>query len=141
MEWITPTEDDILTRLSAPELAAFRGVALADGQADPIARMISTVVDYMRGYIEQGNRFAWESQAGGTIPKAGLHVFLDLIVPVIEKRPVGAVIDVSGIRLDARKDSVNWLKWAAERPVVNLQAVSKPTYSPAKRRTRNNPYE
>ena len=112
--WITPTEDDILTRVSGPELDAFRSAALASGQADPVAPLITSVVNMMRGYISRCGNVDMTTKAAGTIPTSGLHPFLDIIVPTIQGRPAGAVIDgTNGIRLDARSDAMKWLAAAA----------------------------
>lgn len=113
--WITPTEDDILTRCSGPELDAFRTAALATGQADPIAALITSTVNMMRGYIAQCPNVDMTTKDEGTIPESGLFAFLDIIVPTIQGRPAGAVIEGSGnIRIDARSDAMKWLRDAAK---------------------------
>ena len=119
MSWITPTEAHILTRVSGPELDAFRGAALATGQADPIAEQISIVISFMRGYIARCANVDMTTKVAGTIPASGLHAFLDIIVPTIQGRPAGAVIEgTSGIRLDARSDAMKWLRDAADCKVA-----------------------
>ena len=114
-EWIAPTEAHILTRMSGAELDAFRRAALASGQGDPIEAQTRIVVDYMRSYISRCGDVDMTTKPEGTIPVGGLHVFLDIIVPTIQGRPAGAVIDgTSGIRLDARSDAMKWLKDCAQ---------------------------
>jgi len=114
MSWIAPTEAHILTRVSGPELEAFRAAALGTGQADPVAGTITIVVNMMRGYIARCANVDMTTKEAGTIPESGLHHFLDIIVPTIQGRPAGAVIEgTSGIRIDARSDAMKWLKDAA----------------------------
>lgn len=112
--WITPTEAHILTRVSGPELEVFRGVVLAEGQADPVAATIKIVVDMMRGYIFNCPTVKQAEHEAGTLPESGMNTFLDIIVPTIQGRPAGAVIEgTNGIRIDARSDAMKWLRAAA----------------------------
>lgn len=122
MSWIAPTEADILTRVSGAELEAFRAVALGEGQSDPVAAQTATVVDFMRGYLRRCSQHVMGDD--GTIPAEGLHVFLDLIVPVIQQRPAGALIDASGIRLDARSDANKWLTAAAKCEILFADSIA-----------------
>lgn len=119
MPWIRPTEADILTRMSAPELAAFRAAALGLGQEDAIEAQISAVVNMMRGYIARCPNVDMSTKEAGTIPASALHFALDILVRVIQQRPAGAVIEgTSGIRLDASSDAMKWLRDAAECKVA-----------------------
>lgn len=112
--WIIPTEDHILTRVSGVELAAFRNTVLGDGQTDPVAGTIAIVVNMMRGYIFNCPTVKKEDHEEGTLPASAINTFLDIIVPTIQMRPAGAVIEgTNGIRLDARSDAMRWLKAAA----------------------------
>lgn len=115
MSWIAPTEAHILTRVSGPELEAFRAAALATGQADPVAGTIKIVIDFMLDYIYACPTVKKADHEEGTIPESAMFVFLDIIVPAIQGRPAGAVIEgTSGIRLDARSDALKWLIRASE---------------------------
>lgn len=144
-DWITPSEDDILTRCSGVELETFRGVVLAEGQADPLSKQIEIVVNFMRGYIFTCPNVKEADHEAGTIPSSALHVFLDIIVPTIQGRPAGAVIEgTNGIRLDARSDAMRWLK-AASKCEVAVDEVPSPVTPGApiptpriKKRSRNN---
>lgn len=119
MAWITPTEDHILTRVSGAELEAFRSAALATGQADPVAGTIKIVVDFMWGYIFNCPTVKQADHEAGTLPESAISPFLDIIVPTIQGRPAGAVIEgTNGIRLDARSDAMKWLKAAANCEVA-----------------------
>lgn len=127
MSWITPTEADILTRCSGPELEAFRTAALGTGQDDPIPALITSTVNMMRGYIAQCPNVDMTTKAAGTIPDSGLFAFLDIIVPTIQGRPAGAVIEgTNGIRLDARSDAMKWLRDAAACKIA-VDEVPPPT--------------
>ena len=111
INWITPSEADILTRVSGAELDAFRSAALAADQPDPVQAQITAVVNFMRGYISRCPNVDMTTKDAGTIPASGLHPFLYIIVPTIQGRPAGAVIEgTNGIRIDARSDAMRWLK-------------------------------
>lgn len=118
MSWITPTEADIIAAgCSAAELDVFRSVALGVGQPDPLDAQIANVVYFMRGYLRRCSQHIIGED--GTIPAEGLQVFCDLIVPIIQKRPAGALIDSENhIRLDAKGDSIRWLERAAKCEIL-----------------------
>lgn len=119
MAWIIPTEEHILTRVSGAELEAFRSAALALDQPDPVAGTIKIVVDMMRGYIFNCPTVKQEDHEADTLPESAINPFLDIIVPTIQGRPAGAVIEgTNGIRLDARSDAMKWLKAAANCEVA-----------------------
>lgn len=66
MPWITMDESRVRSRLSAPELAALKSVALQAGQTSPLPDVIASVTQAVRGYVE-----AWAANrlgAGATIP-------------------------------------------------------------------------
>lgn len=147
MSWITPTETHLLELgLSGPELEAFRGAALGEGQADPVAGQIAAVVNFMRGYFRRCSQHVMGED--GTIPAEGLTVFGELVVPIIQRRPAGALIDASGVRMDAKKDAVRWLERAAACEVMfedsvpasqpDAGPVASPSYTgPSRTRKRN----
>jgi hypothetical protein len=126
MTWRAPTETDILNAgCSGAELTAFRGAALASGQADPLAGQIAIVVNFMRGYIARCPNVDMTTKDDGTIPECGILTFCDIIVPIIQGRPAGALIDPNGIRLDARGNAMKWLTDAA-RCLVAVDEVPPP---------------
>lgn len=49
--WIELTEDDVLTRLAGPELAAYRTAAKKEDQDDPLPATLAAVTDEVRGYV------------------------------------------------------------------------------------------
>lgn len=51
MAWITLTEDDILTRLSGPELTAIKTAALAVDQENPLPDVLLTVTRLVRSKV------------------------------------------------------------------------------------------
>jgi hypothetical protein len=51
MAWIAITETDVLTKLSAPELAALKGAAKDPSQTTILADVITQVVREVRGYV------------------------------------------------------------------------------------------
>ena len=51
MAWISLSTEDVKPSLAGAELDALQTAALADGQADPVAAIITEVVNEIRGYI------------------------------------------------------------------------------------------
>ncbi len=51
MSWISLTEAHVLTKLSAPELAALKTAAIGAAQADPLPEVVAQVVREVRGYV------------------------------------------------------------------------------------------
>lgn len=66
MAWITLTEDDIITKLSGPEIAAMKSAARQAEQEDPLPPVIEQVVREIRGYVAGCPRNTLG--AGETIP-------------------------------------------------------------------------
>lgn len=106
--WVSVAEADLKTRISGPELSAFRAAALATGQADPIAAVTLQVVDLVRGYIGacQSNTLG----AAGTVPEKLLGVTLDLLVVEVEKRCAGKLIDPNGHRANSAREAMAILR-------------------------------
>lgn len=63
--WQTVQPSALQATLSAPELAAFKTVALEDGQAEPLQEIIDQTVEEVRGYISAGS---FALGAAGTVP-------------------------------------------------------------------------
>jgi len=84
MAWITITEADVLTALSEPELTAFRGKGLAEGQPDTLEPVIAQVANEIRGRVAACGRH--RLGAGTTIPEELLGVALDLVVQQLADR-------------------------------------------------------
>jgi hypothetical protein len=103
MTWRAPTESDLLDRISAEELQSLRMASLAQGQGDPIATTLQTVVDEVRGYIA-ANR---ENVLGplGTLPPRLIGPAMDLLLLKIGSRLVGIVFDPDNIRRDAAREA------------------------------------
>jgi hypothetical protein len=77
MSWIAVTENDVLTVLSGPELAAFRSAALKQGQSDPLQPTIDTVTALVRSFVaaHPHNQLG----AGNTVPERLKAATLDII--------------------------------------------------------------
>ena len=108
MAWVAITEADVLTVLSGPELAAYRSVALAGGQADPVAPIIGQVVDLVRGYV--GGCTSNQLGEAGTIPAKLLQPALDIIAVRIPRR--------------VRKDPTQARQDAHDQAIALLEKVS-----------------
>ncbi len=73
--WVEISVNDVKTRLAAAELAAYRSVALAAGQVDPISDITAQVVHDIRGYAAIHARLG----AGMTIPDELLGAAVDMV--------------------------------------------------------------
>ena len=109
--WITITETHLKTRLSDPELTAFKSVALAAGQANPVSEIIADVTNLIRGYVAncQRNRLG----SDGTIPDKLLSSALAIIVMQVMTRAAGKVIDPNGVRQKASEDAIRLMEQVA----------------------------
>jgi len=96
MSWRAITESDLLTRMSGPELEAFREAALGDTQGDPVSSVITQITNTVRGYIAACDRNT--IGAAGAIPETLLGTALDLILIEIQTRAAGILIDPEEIR-------------------------------------------
>ena len=111
MAWITPTVDNLRSHISDAEFKILQQSFVADDQADPLAAMISEVVDEMRGYIAAGG-----IRLGlvGTIPQR-----LVSTLGIIVRNRAGNRFNVSSLISDTRKteyqDAVHRLEQIAER--------------------------
>lgn len=94
--WRAVTEADVSTRLSGRELVAYRNAALGPAEVDPIANLIETVTNKVRGYIA-GNP---DNVLGpvGTLPETQIDTALALLVVRVMSRCYGEVLDPSGQR-------------------------------------------
>lgn len=99
MAWRALTEADLLTQISGPELDGFRAAALGDGQVDPIAPQMTSVVSEVRGYVASNQR----NQLGavGTMPDELITHAAALVVIQLMSRAAGTIIDPNNVRRDA----------------------------------------
>ena len=97
--WRPINEQDLLLKLSGPELDGFRSSALeaSPAQADPVAGVILQVVQTCRGFISR-NQSNLPMGAPGTIPETLIGPAVDLIVLAIMSRAAGIVLDPEGQR-------------------------------------------
>lgn len=98
MSWLTITEANVLSKLSAPELAAMKTAALASGQANPLTEAIADVVREVRGYVAacSGNTLG----EGDTIPDELLGAAINRIRYELATR-----LPVASLLTDARKEA------------------------------------
>jgi len=75
--WITITTDDVKTRLSGAEFAAYTTKALSAGQSDPLPDITAQVVREVRGHVAGGGNTIGD---GLTIPDELLAAAVDMIV-------------------------------------------------------------
>jgi len=104
MSWRPPTEADLLSgSISGAELSAYRAAALGESQADPVTAQLSTVTNFVRGYISANA----ENSLGndGTLPEAVIPAAMDYIAVDIIKRLPGRKIDEA--RATARKEAID----------------------------------
>jgi phage gp36-like protein len=108
MPWITPTENDLIARLSGPELAAYRTAALKAGQSDPVVPVLAGVVSEVRGYVA-GHK-ANALGPAGTIPDTLLDAAMALVVA---RLPARLPLTLTDARIDAKKDALALLSKVA----------------------------
>ena len=119
MAWITLTETDLLSRLSDPEVAAFKDAAVRGSEGDATV-ILGQVTDLVRGYVG----VEYTLGASGTIPQKLKGPALDIAVIDIMKRAGGTIIDPGGERKAAKDDALHLLeqvaagKFAIEEPTV-----------------------
>lgn len=140
MAWITPTENDLKTRLSGPELSAFRAAALDAGQDDPVDYVMDQAIDLVRGYVAACPRNVLG--LAGTIPQKLLGALLDILVIDVMKRAGGLIVDADGERKKAKDEALRLLervadgKFAIEEPETEDTethgAVTPSTSSPTR---------
>lgn len=117
MAWITPSADDVKTRLTGAELAAFRTVALASGQADPITQIMLDCVNEVRGYVAAGG---YTMGAAGTIPPQTLAPALAIISYRLATR---LPLKVSEDRRKQYEDAIAYFRdVAAKRSLIEQDA-------------------
>lgn len=127
MPWIIPTETDLLARLSAPELAAYRAAAIKAGQADPVPEILGGVVAEVRGYVA-GHK---PNTLGppGHIPDTLLDAAMALAVA---RLPARLPITLSDLRKDAKDDALRLLasvaagRFFVAAPEEGFQAPEQP---------------
>lgn len=111
--WVTIDADLVLTKLSSPELVAFRSKALASGQADPLAEVISQVVDSVRqGIGQNANNVLADGQ---TVPPSAVRHTLAIIRPLIASRLPGMARLMDEIRKTEWENGEAWVK---SKPLV-----------------------
>lgn len=115
--WQTVSESDLTTVVSGAELSAYRTAALADGQADPVAAVITAAVNECRGRIaaHPKNKLA----SGETIPAALLpHVLVLARQRIFSRLPV----KISQARQDEYSETQAFLRDVAK----GLVAIDQP---------------
>jgi len=120
MAWITPSADDVKTRLTGAELNAFRTVALASGQADPITQVMLDTVNEVRGYVAAGG---YVMGTAGTIPPQTLAPALAIIAYRLATR---LPLKVSEDRRKQYEDAIAYLRdVAAKRTLIEQDATGE----------------
>lgn len=135
--WITLSEDDVRTEINGQELEAWRNAAKYGSEADPVAGILASVTNFVRGFIARNpkNRLG----PAGTLPECLKEVALPLITDRIMKRSFGEVIDPSGRRKSAMETALSLLRDIAkgdgpsipypENPVDDSRPTSPMAYS------------
>jgi phage gp36-like protein len=118
MSWITPSADDVKTRLTGAELAAFRAVALAAGQADPLIQISADAVNEARGYIAAGG---YPLGDAGTIPPQCLAPVLAIITYRFASR---LPLKVSEDRRNQYEDAIAYLRDVAAKKTLIEEATT-----------------
>lgn len=122
MAWIAITESHLLTAISGPELEALRAAALADGQADPVADVLSQVTERIRGDVAANASNVLGPT--GQIPERLLSAALALIVWDIMRRPGASIIDDEN---QSRAKAVDRAEALLKRVADGTYAIEDPT--------------
>lgn len=120
--WLIITADMVLTKLSSPELVAFRTKAIGSGQADPLPEIITQAVASVRQGI--GQNTANILAEGETVPPSALRHVLAIIRPMIASRLPGMTRLMDDIRKTEWETAETWLrsKPLVESPVDPAEA-------------------
>jgi hypothetical protein len=136
MAWITPSETHLRTRLSGPEIQAFKTAALASGQSNPIPDLLEEVVNRIRGDVAACEQNVLGPD--GTIPDKLLGACLSIAVIEVMARAAGTVLDPEQARREAARNAERLLervaacKFAIDVPDVQSDEVIQgniPTFS------------
>ena len=123
MSWQTLTTENVKTRLTGSELTALQTSALADGQADPLPEIITTVVDEVRGYISAGG---YTLETGTTVPSKLVSATLAIIRYRLATRlPVKSLLDENRVR--EYQDAVKLLERVADGKFAIEEATTATT--------------
>ena len=95
--WRALTAADLMTRLSGKELVAFRNAGWGPGEIDPVATLLSSVTDKVRGAIAGNPRNVLGPD--GQVPKVLIDTALSVAVLRVMTRCFGEVVDPSGQRV------------------------------------------
>lgn len=128
MSWRQITEADVLTKLSSPELEAFRATAIADGQTDPIPAAITNVTELVRGYVASNPSNDLDADNADTVPVRLIPAAVDILVVDIPARAAGTQIDPDDARSKAKAQAIKLLervaddKFSIEDPVTGKES-------------------
>lgn len=128
MAWQSITVTDVMTKLSGAEVSALQTAALGSGQTDPVAGIITAVVDEVRGYVAANpdNRLG----DAGKVPSKLVSATLSIIRHRICTRlPLKSLLTEERIaeKNDALRllDRVADAKFAIEDPVTGDISTAK----------------
>lgn len=125
MSWRTITTDDLLLKLSGPELDGFRNAALeaSPAQADPVAGVILQVTQTCRGFISR-NQNNLPMGAPGTMPETLIGPAVDLIVLDIMSRAAGTILDPENQRRKNAEAAREIFRQVAKADIVLEKAMT-----------------
>lgn len=106
MAWRAITEKDLLTKLSASELAGIR--ANAERGTDPVGDSSALVTEQVRGYVASNPSNA--IGPAGTLPERLIGAAVALLVPELYGRTGGLLIDLSDVRKKAAESAERLLR-------------------------------
>lgn len=95
--WRALTQADLMTRLSGKELVAFRNAGYGPGETDPVATLLGSVTDKVRGSIAGNAQNILGPE--GQLPKVLIDTALSIAVLRVMTRCFGEVLDPSGQRV------------------------------------------
>jgi phage gp36-like protein len=119
MAWITISADDVKARMSSSELELLQNNQLADGQADPLPGIITSVADEVRGYVAAGG---YTLGTASTIPQKLLSAAVAIIrYRIINRFPSRRLLTEE--RIQENKEALRLLERVSDKKFV----VEEPT--------------
>jgi len=109
MAWRAITEADILTQLSASELASIKSTSRG---SDPVPPLLAAMAERVRGSVAANRSNIMGAE--GTIPERLMSAAVSLLVIQLYAANAGLLVDLNETRKDAAKSAERMLERVAD---------------------------